>query len=56
MPILGVGGEIAAGGFMQALGQLGSDVDTAIIERAGHWLAEEQPEALNALLVDFLKK
>lgn len=40
---------------LAALGQLGSNASTAVIEDAGHWLAEEQPEELSRLLVEFLQ-
>jgi len=26
------------------------------IERAGHWVQQEQPDALNRILVDWLRK
>jgi len=29
---------------------------SAIIERAGHWLAQERPQEVNALLIDFLNQ
>jgi pimeloyl-ACP methyl ester carboxylesterase len=29
---------------------------TQLIDGAGHWVQQEQPEAVSALLVDFLKR
>jgi pimeloyl-ACP methyl ester carboxylesterase len=29
---------------------------SAFIERAGHWLAQERPQEVNALLIDFLNQ
>jgi pimeloyl-ACP methyl ester carboxylesterase len=56
MPCLGIGGEIAAGVYGEmALKALANDVQGAVIAKAGHWIAEEQPEALNTCLLDFLK-
>jgi pimeloyl-ACP methyl ester carboxylesterase len=56
MPCLGIGGEIAAGIYGEmALKALADNVSGAVIAKAGHWIAEEQPEALNQCLLDFLK-
>ncbi len=56
MPCLGIGGEIAAGAYAEmALKALANSVQGAVIAKAGHWVAEEQPEALSSLLVSFLK-
>jgi pimeloyl-ACP methyl ester carboxylesterase len=30
-------------------------VDCHLIDGAGHWVQQEQPEAVSALLIDFLK-
>lgn len=55
MPCLGIGGEIAAGVYGEmALKALADDVRGAVIPRAGHWIAEEQPTALNQCLLDFI--
>jgi pimeloyl-ACP methyl ester carboxylesterase len=29
---------------------------TKLVDGAGHWVQQEQPEAVSALLVDFLRK
>ena len=55
MPCLGVGGEIAAGVYGEmALKALADSVQGAVVAKAGHWIAEEQPEALNSVLLSFL--
>lgn len=56
MPTLGVGGEIAAGPYPEmALKVLATDVRGSVVQNAGHWIAEEQPDALADLLIDFVK-
>ncbi|MBY0507637.1 MAG: alpha/beta hydrolase [Bryobacteraceae bacterium] len=56
VPTLGIGGEIAAGVYGEiALKALAGDVRGAVIAGAGHWIAEEQPAALSACLIDFLQ-
>ena len=56
MPTLGIGGEIAAGIYGEmALKALADNVRGNVIAGAGHWIAEEQPEALTACLIDFLQ-
>jgi pimeloyl-ACP methyl ester carboxylesterase len=37
-----------------ALKALANTVSGAVIPKAGHWIAEEQPEALNKCLLNFL--
>lgn len=56
MPALGIGGETAAGAYPEmALKALGDDVRGLVIPKAGHWIAEEQPAALNAALIAFAR-
>lgn len=56
IPVMGIGGDRRWGPAMQgivddiAIGGRG-----ATLKDCGHWLAEEQPDALAALLVEFLK-
>lgn len=55
IPVLGIGGEkswgpAAAGGMMPAA----TAVQTAVIPGAGHWLAEQAPEAMLEVLSAFL--
>lgn len=55
MPCLGVGGAGAAGAWPEmALRALADDVRGVVIDGAGHWLAEEMPDALSETLLDFL--
>ncbi|HSO00610.1 MAG TPA: alpha/beta hydrolase [Candidatus Nanopelagicales bacterium] len=55
MPALGVGGRRSAGDFVgQMLKELCEDVQTAIIDGAGHWVADEQPARLAEVLGQFL--
>lgn len=57
MPCLGIGGEIAAGIYAEmALKALADNVRGAVVPKAGHWIAEEQPEALHAILLPFLQQ
>ncbi len=56
MPVLALGGSGGKGRGMQVLEnmrQLASDVRGGEIARCGHWLAEEQPEALVRELLAF---
>ena len=56
IPVLGIGGENswgpAVGGAMHGFA---TDVQTAVIPGAGHWVAEQAPAALLATLVPFLE-
>lgn len=55
MPVMGIGGEAAAGGYAEmALRAFSDKVSGAVIPKAGHWIAEEQPDALNKCLLGFL--
>ena len=55
MPVCGIGGEVAAGAYPEmALRAFSDNVSGAVIPKAGHWIAEEQPEALVRCLLDFL--
>lgn len=56
MPVLAVGGARNAGARVGAvMEQVADDVRPAVLDGAGHWLADEQPDALAELLVDFLR-
>ena len=55
MPVLGIGGELswgeaAAEGMKPAV----TDVQSVVIPGAGHWVAEQAPEAMLAALTEFL--
>jgi pimeloyl-ACP methyl ester carboxylesterase len=55
MPVLALGGERGAGGFMvPGMQQLASNVSGGMIANAGHWIADEQPEELAKRIVEFL--
>ncbi len=54
MPVLALGGEMGANEFvLQGISQLGENVSGGVIERAGHWIADEQPEELAKRLLNF---
>jgi pimeloyl-ACP methyl ester carboxylesterase len=54
MPVLALGGER---GFGQApllsMRELADNVRGGVVERCGHWIAEEQPEYLTGQLLAF---
>lgn len=55
MPVIGIGGEAAAGGYPEmALSAFSNKATGAVVPKAGHWIAEEQPDALNKCLLGFL--
>jgi pimeloyl-ACP methyl ester carboxylesterase len=54
MPVLALGGEKAIGkGVEQAALQLAGNVQGGVIKNAGHWLSDERPEELTAMLLGF---
>ncbi|HBS5970843.1 TPA: alpha/beta hydrolase [Klebsiella pneumoniae] len=54
MPVLAVGGEYCMNDQVgHIMSPLADNVQTAVIERSGHWLTEEQPEELTAVLLTF---
>lgn len=55
MPVLAIGGASSWGaGVAKSMKPLASDVHTAVIPQAGHWVAEQAPRALVASLSEFL--
>lgn len=55
MPILGIGGETAAGTYIETgLSPLAASLQTAVIPSCGHWVAEEQPQALAEAILNLL--
>lgn len=57
MPVLAIGGAASQGGNVEATArQVAADVRGAVIERAGHWIAKEQPEALARELLAFFSE
>ena len=56
MPILGFAGELAcAGAVEEQLRYVGTDVRCSIIEKCGHFVPEETPMELLAVLIPFLE-
>ena len=55
MPVLCLGGDASSGGHLEdAWSPVASDVREAVIPRCGHWVGDENPEAVAELLIDFL--
>lgn len=55
MPVLALGGSALLGeNMLNAFKPLGEDVRGSVIERAGHFIPEEQPEQLLNWLLRFL--
>jgi pimeloyl-ACP methyl ester carboxylesterase len=57
MPVLALGGERGAGAYMRPVWQaLATQVEGGVMEGAGHWIADEQPEALIRRLDEFFAR
>jgi pimeloyl-ACP methyl ester carboxylesterase len=57
MPVLALGGERGAGAYMlPAWRALAAQVEGGTMPGAGHWIADEQPDALAARLTDFFDR
>ena len=55
MPVLAVGGALSMGARVAgSVGHLATDVTAHVVDDCGHWVPEEQPEHLSALLGEFL--
>jgi pimeloyl-ACP methyl ester carboxylesterase len=55
LPVLAIGGEKNWGDMPgHEMGLIAKDVQTLVVPGAGHWVAEQAPEALLAALVAFL--
>lgn len=55
MPLLGIGGERSYADHVgEALHAVADNVETAVNPGAGHWVAEEAPEQILAVLTAFL--
>ena len=55
MPVLGIGGAGSLGPIVgEELRHVALDVQSVQIDGAGHWVAEEQPEAVTGALLKFL--
>ena len=54
MPVLALGGEMGAGEFvLQGMSRLAARATGGVIEKCGHWVADEQPEELCRRLLEF---
>jgi pimeloyl-ACP methyl ester carboxylesterase len=57
MPVLALGGDAFLGGIVkQGMESLASDVRGGIIDRCGHWVADEQPNKVLEHLFSFLSE
>jgi pimeloyl-ACP methyl ester carboxylesterase len=57
MPVLGIGGRCNAGEMVgKGLASVAERVSTAVVEGAGHWVSDENPEELSRLLLEFFAK
>jgi pimeloyl-ACP methyl ester carboxylesterase len=58
-PVLAVGGDSGAGRHEEpglSLSQFADDVTTVVVPNCGHWMMEEQPEAVGQLILDFAQR
>lgn len=56
MPVLAVGGDHSYGAHLATeIGFAAADVRAAVIDNAGHWIMEEQPEQAVSIILAFLK-
>ncbi|WP_299246358.1 alpha/beta hydrolase [uncultured Aquimarina sp.] len=54
IPVLALGGEMGAGNYMvPGWQQLAENVDGGVIEKCGHWMADERPNELSERLLSF---
>jgi pimeloyl-ACP methyl ester carboxylesterase len=57
MPVLGIGGRCNAGEMVgKALAMVAERVGVAVVEGAGHWVSDENPEELSRILLEFFAK
>ncbi len=57
MPVLALGGEKSYGaGMATEIKFVAANVSGGVVPKAGHWVMEENPMAVTALVVDFLNK
>jgi pimeloyl-ACP methyl ester carboxylesterase len=55
MPVLAIGGEESSGaGVAETMKLVADDVQGAVLSGSGHWVAEQAPEQLLAILTEFL--
>ncbi|HEX7783047.1 MAG TPA: alpha/beta hydrolase [Sphingobium sp.] len=57
MPVQGIGGRHCIGEMVGTLLEpVAENVTGAVVERAGHWIADEDPQALADLLLEFFSR
>lgn len=57
MPVLAVGGESSSSTYVAELFKpVATQVQSAIVPEAGHWLGDENPHALASILFDFFRE
>lgn len=57
MPLLALGGAFGAGNYIaQGWHALAENVSGGVIENAGHWLLDEQPQEINNIFLEFFGK
>lgn len=57
MPVLGVGGEASAAGWVaEGLKAVADNVEGFVVPGAGHWLGDENPDAVATALIDFFSR
>jgi pimeloyl-ACP methyl ester carboxylesterase len=57
MPALGIGGSANAGAFVgKAMAAVAENVEVAVVDKAGHWVSDENPGALTDTLLKFFAK
>ena len=55
LPVLAIGGAFSSGAFPElSLRHVADDVVDVVIDRSGHWVASERPDALVTTLLGFL--
>jgi pimeloyl-ACP methyl ester carboxylesterase len=55
MPVLAIGGEVSYGAHVgEVMASLADDLESVVIPGAGHWVAEEAPDAMLTALTSFL--
>jgi pimeloyl-ACP methyl ester carboxylesterase len=56
IPVLALGGAAGGGEFVQmSFSAVASDVTGVVVPEAGHWVVDEQPQAVTQHLLDFLR-
>jgi pimeloyl-ACP methyl ester carboxylesterase len=57
MPVLGIGGRSNTGEMVgKALANVAEQVGTSVVEQAGHWVSDENPDELCRILLNFFNE